>query len=423
MSTIESKKAPSYTVNNNDLIPLVNDAGDTPQSVTPHQLHNAMFDTSTVVLGSKQYPTLDIALNHILNNTPAKTEYAAGVYGGTVSLNQYDDVVTFTGMTATFNQFGQTNLVSFPLWIEFNNDGKLYLMDKLMTSTSLRIMAGYKEASITGATYKFYNLPSWIIKVGAGKFILEGLYNLSDIEACISFVGAGKLVSRIGEETMDAVSKGINPPNFGAFELSNLSVNGATMAVMLNGAAVGVDGNFGRYISMDNIILTKNDVVAGTDVVNLGGALASLNNVEISGKGEIYIIYADKLRANNIHIGSESMGSNGFAFRCHDYQCTKPWSFSNMSSQATSGTGGIWFHKNTVDSTVQKTVVIQGCEVEDKIIVINDSGTIDKFVVYSKHNTLSSFSSDGATVESTNDSKLDGSVLDAPTLLNSGVVN
>ena len=52
MSTLKSKENQSYVMQINDLRPLVNNAGDTPQSVTPQQLINVIslnnFNVDTI---------------------------------------------------------------------------------------------------------------------------------------------------------------------------------------------------------------------------------------------------------------------------------------------------------------------------------------------------------------------------------------
>jgi hypothetical protein len=48
-STIKSKENGAYTVNADDLIPIVNNAGDTPQAVTPNQIAEGITEIGGVV--------------------------------------------------------------------------------------------------------------------------------------------------------------------------------------------------------------------------------------------------------------------------------------------------------------------------------------------------------------------------------------
>ncbi len=405
---------------NNEIIPVFkarSGASGLDQDNFSGLVNDSISQNVLIVGNDSKYKTFTDAMDFIQSLNPQKVEFG-DIYGGVAVINQYNDIVNFIGMTNSFNFFGNDDPITYPFWIEFNDNGNLYLVDKLMSGASMRLMSGFDDASIAGAPYKLYRLPEYSIFLTPNDHILDKDYDLKEKELCLSITGCGKTVSSIKE-----ISGSIQPPDAGSFEISNLSVNGSTFTVMLNGATDNEKSKYGRYLSMDNVILTKNDVLGGTDVVNLAAASARLNNIDISAVGDVFIVIADKLVANNITVSSENMASNGFAFRCYDCQCTKEWLLSNLYSEATSGTGGIWIRKVTTDVIVSKSVFIHNTLSQNKITVENQSGTIDKLTVFSKNNTLLSFECDAATVESTNDSKKDGSVLDAPTLNNGGVVN
>lgn len=66
MSSIKSKEDAAYVVNNDDLIPLVNNTGDVPQSVTPGQLVAAANLEGMFTVGPNGYfATIAAALTHI----------------------------------------------------------------------------------------------------------------------------------------------------------------------------------------------------------------------------------------------------------------------------------------------------------------------------------------------------------------------
>lgn len=298
MSTIKSKENATYSVNGNDLIPLVNNLGDTPQSVTPNQIANAINGSNIIIVGDTgQFLTIAEALIYLATQ-PGIVQITTTAI---CDFTQWDNFAPLIS-----GDFGEAQVGD---WVYLINDDPA--IDTLQydwhyyrllsvndgagaeSNLGLHMESGVLGPSKVGSTVSIFRMPSYTLK------LLPGIHDTTSAVMPdgydVTFEGCGRSTIVIGQ--------GIAVPIYARMDFSNFILQGSVSTPddrTANGIVVQ-DAGFAAYEWRD--MWVEGD--AATMGNSQSGQSQRITNVKCRGmKGHrIYVLlFCDFLEVDNFNV-------------------------------------------------------------------------------------------------------------------------
>jgi len=373
------------------------------------------FGTQFITVGSGgKISNIMSALDMVMANTP-DPEAVFAAYGGTVSVAQYSDVLTFTGLSESFNIAGVVSALSLiePLWIDLG-DGKFRLLDRVNGIAQIILTSGYEGATLTNVSYTLYRLPSWdIFLLPNERHIISDLYHLSNYMRGNVTIRGASMHNTTLEHAPTPNGNSITIPSAGRFAMRNLSIfytNG-------NRPIGNYDSNFttadeqlcGSSVVAENLLIRS---VEGNTAKNAVGFICAeifANNLHISTKDQNSVFHADRIEMNNVHAEVDVTNPSVqplVSIQAAYWQSTKEHKVNNVSVKcvdATKNNLGFILHGG-VGSGTTKTVLAMSCSVEEGKIVaqVKTGGSPNDLFVYLQDSIADEVVADNARLIPTN---------------------
>lgn len=296
----------------------------------------------------RRFNTVGAAVRYIIDNCPPPTRIYSSI-GGTVAANMHSDVLTFTGLAEKFNIYPNGSIPGIypivqPIWIDIDNAGLLRLVDSVVVDpntgggSQLIMATGFNLANVTGKTFKFYTLPTYVIHVPPGNNVIDSelSHSMVGIRANVSFIGDSKFTSQINFFPSTAGNEcAIGFPDAGLVSVKNIH----TMYAGLN-RPWGADSSdesaiaeqmFALSVTMESMVIEAVDGATLKDAVGLLCARIYVQDLHIKANSEAFVFQSDSMVINGLFVESKTSSVvNPSDFRCSWFQKTKVQYLNNV---------------------------------------------------------------------------------------------